>query len=111
MASQDLAGNLIISFDKESISGIVSGMLGEEVSGITPDVVDAVGELTNMICGGAKAILGERGYKFDMATPVMLVGENLELCQFSKSPVITIPFKVDCGEFVVEANLYPKTRQ
>jgi len=108
MASQDLAGNLILSFDKESILGIVSSMLGEKMTDITPDVVDAVGELTNMICGGAKAILGKIGYKFDMATPVMLVGQELELCQFSKAPVITAPFTVEYGKFVVETNLYSK---
>ena len=111
MASQNLAGCLIISFDQGSILGIVGGMLGEEMSAVTPDVVDAVGELTNMICGGAKAVLAQQGHKFDMATPVMLVGQEVEISQLSKAPVITIPFKTDRGEFVVEASMHPRGKK
>jgi len=107
LASEQLTGNLILSFDKPSILGIVGGMLGEELSGITPDVVDAVGEITNMISGGAKATLSEKGHKFDMATPIMLVGKDVEITQLSKGPVITIPFRTDKGEFVVEVTLHP----
>lgn len=107
LASDQLSGNLILSFDRPSILGIVSGMLGEEMKEITPDVVDAVGEITNMISGGAKAMLSEQGQKFEMASPIMLVGKNIEITQLSKGPVITIPFKTDKGEFVAEATLHP----
>ena len=106
LASESLSGNLILSFDKASILGIVGGMLGEEITGITPDVVDAVGELTNMISGGAKAMLSQKGHKFEMASPIMLVGKNVEISQLSKGPVVSIPFKTDKGEFVAEATLH-----
>ncbi|NLF25771.1 MAG: chemotaxis protein CheX [Deltaproteobacteria bacterium] len=107
LASSELSGNLILSFDKPAILGIVSSMLGEEISEISPDVIDAVGELTNMVSGGAKAILSQKGHKFDMATPIMLVGKDVEITQLSKASVISIPFKTDKGEFVVEVTLHP----
>ncbi len=105
MASEKLKGHMVISFDEPCILGIVSGMLGEEFKEINKDVVDAVGEITNMICGGAKKELSESGYVFDLAIPLMIMGKNVEITQLSKGPIISIPFSTDKGRFVVEANL------
>ena len=105
LAGEKATGNLILSFDEPSILGIVSSMLGEEFSSISPDVVDAVGEITNMVSGSAKAMLNEKGFVFDMATPLMIVGQDMELSQLSKEPVIAVPFRTEKGKFVVEAML------
>lgn len=105
MAGEGVAGNMVLSFDQPSILGIVTKMLGEEFKEVNKDVVDAVGELTNMISGGAKNELYEYGFRFHMATPIMIVGKDMELTQLTKAPTITIPFKTPEGEFVVEANL------
>ena len=42
-------GSLALSFSEPCILKIVSNMLGEEMTGITGDIKDAVGEITNMI--------------------------------------------------------------
>ena len=105
LASDKLKGNMVLSFEEKAILGIVSKMLGEEFTQINSEIADAVGELTNMISGNAKKELAEQGYAFDMAIPVMITGKGLEITQFSKGPVITIPFETDAGKFVVEANL------
>jgi chemotaxis protein CheX len=108
MVGDQILGNMIVSFDEPSILAIVKNMLMEEFKEITPDVVDAVGEITNMISGGAKKELGLLGYSFNMATPLMIKGKNVEISQLSRSPVITIPFKTPVGQFVLEANLAPR---
>lgn len=108
LASEKASGNMVLSFDQPSILGIVKRMLMEEFTEINADVVDAVGELTNMICGGAKADLSQKGYIFDMAIPVMIVGKNVEVKQLSEAPTIVIPFYTQDGKFVVEANLAKK---
>ncbi len=105
LAGDNAAGNLVISFDEGSILGIVSNMLGEKFTEVNRDVIDAVGELTNVICGGAKSELANLGYSIRMATPVMLVGKDIELSQLTKHPVLMIPMKVSTGDFVVEAKL------
>ena len=105
MASDKLKGHMVISFDAPCILGIVSGMLAEEFTEVNQDVVDAVGEITNMICGGAKKELSEMGYLFDLAIPLMIQGKDIEITQFTKGPVVTIPFTTARGKFVVEANL------
>ena len=105
LAGETVSGNMVLSFDAPSILRIVSNMLGEEFKEVNNDVVDAVGELTNMISGGAKGELSEKGHKFDMATPIMVTGKDLEIKQLSDIPVITVPFTTDAGKFVIEANL------
>ena len=105
IASAQLKGHMVISFDEPSILGIVSGMLGEEFTQVNRDVIDAVGEITNMICGGAKKELSEQGFMFDLAIPLMIMGKNIEISQLSTGPVVTIPFTTERGTFVLEANL------
>ena len=107
MAGEELSGNLVISFDQPSILGIVSRMLMEQFSSLSPEVVDAVGEITNMISGGAKRGLSEKGFKFSMATPIMLTGKNVEIKQYSNAAILQVPFVTPEGRFVIEANLAP----
>ena len=108
LTCDQLKGNMVVSFDAASILGIVSRMLGEEFKEVNKDVIDAVGELTNMITGGAKKEFAEKGYKFEMAIPVMVSGQNVEIVQFGKGPVIVITFKTEQVAFVIEASLGEK---
>lgn len=105
LASGKMKGNMVLSFDEAAILGIVSAMLGETFPEINKDVVDAVGELTNMISGGAKAELSTMGFVFDMAIPVVITGKQVEITQLSKGPTLSVPFETDKGKFVLEANL------
>ena len=104
MIDPKAAGNIVISFDRESILGIVSNMLMEEFTKVTPDVVDAVGEITNMICGGTKAALSEQGFAFNMARPLTLHGTDIDLQQKTKERTHVIPFETGKGRFVLEVS-------
>ncbi len=105
MASQKVKGCLLVSFEEQTIVTITNRMLCEEFSEVNSEIMDAVGELTNMICGVSKQTLDELGFSFDMASPVIISGKNIEIHQISNGPTITIPFETDAGRFVVEANL------
>ena len=105
MAGAEVSGNMTLSFESSTIIAVVNRMLMEEFTEVNDDVVDAVGELTNMISGGTKKLLSDIGYSFDMATPVMIQGRDVELKQLSEATIITIPFQTDAGMFWVEANL------
>lgn len=106
LKSDKLRGAMVISFDESSILAITARILGEEPQEINQTVVDAVGEITNMISGGAKRELSELGYNFDLTIPAVVIGRDVEMSQLSGS-CITLPFKTDVGEFVVEANIVP----
>lgn len=110
MGGPALAGNMAISFDEACILGIVSRMFMEDITTIDDDILDAVGELTNVIAGVAKKEMSERGLVFDMATPFMLKGQGVEVAQFAKIPIVVVPFKTEFGSFVVESNLAPIDR-
>ena len=51
-------GSFAVSFSESCIIKVVSNMLGEEITALNKDVEDAVGEITNMISGGARKDLG-----------------------------------------------------
>jgi len=109
MASESVEGSMTISFPAACILKIVSRMLMEEPKAtIDHDIVDAVGEITNMICGGAKAEFGKLGMSFNLATPTMVTGKGVEIHHHSDVPIIVLPFETDCGTFVLEANLASK---
>lgn len=109
MASETVTGCMVVSFSEACILQVVANMLYEPPKAkLDDEVVDAVGELTNMICGGAKAQLAKLNHKFDLATPTMVVGKGVEISYHTDSPTIVIPFTTDFGTFVIEANLTDK---
>ncbi len=109
MTSSEVTGSMIVSFNEDCILNVVANMLMEPVKEkIDDEVTDAVGELTNMICGGAKAQLAKLNHKFDLATPTMVVGKGIEISYYSDAPTLVIPFSTDHGEFVIEASLNEK---
>ncbi len=106
MVSEEVSGSMVVSFSASCILQIVANMLMEsKKEKIDDDVVDAVGELTNMICGGAKAELSKKGLKFNLAQPTMVIGKGIEIKAYTNNPTIVIPFDTDSGNFVIEANL------
>jgi len=110
LASETITGTMVISFSEPCILKIVANMTGEpEKTKIDAEVIDAVGELTNMISGGAKNQLAKMKMKFDLALPATIVGKNIEIGYRANTPIIVIPFMTASGEFVVEANLALRT--
>ena len=66
---------LSISYTTDAICEIYMGMFGETKSEVDKDVADLVGEITNQIYGASKALLNQRGYKFEMALPTVVTGD------------------------------------
>lgn len=104
LAGENVLGSVIISFEESAILEIVSSMLGEPFLEINDDVEDAVGELTNIVVGGAKRLLRDKGFKFELSIPTMLRGENITISLRTKGARVVIPFNLDSGsKFTVEA--------
>jgi len=102
MTTQTVNGSMAITFPAKVVFEIVNKMLGESVTEINDTVTDLVGELTNMIVGGAKARLEEKGYDIGMATPVVVTGKNHEIIHKGKGTKILMPFNCEAGKFYVE---------
>jgi chemotaxis protein CheX len=102
MTSDQVKGTLAITFTEKVILEITKRMLDEEVTKIDDTVTDMVGEITNMVTGGAKKILSEKGYHFDMAIPSVVAGKNHVVRHKSKGPIVNVPFSSEAGEFFIE---------
>lgn len=95
-------GSIAISFTEPVILDIARRMLNEAPAGIDDTVTDLVGEITNMVSGGAKKLLGDKGYDFEMALPAVVAGKNHVVDHKSSGAKIILPFTVETGEFFVE---------
>jgi chemotaxis protein CheX len=96
-------GSVAVSFSEECIKGLVSNMLGEEVTELGPELFDAVGELTNMISGAARADLSKQGIEFEAGIPAVVCGHAHLVSHASDVSVTVIPFSTERGAFSVEA--------
>lgn len=76
MISDKTTGSLAISFSKPVALKLANKMLQSDINDVDETIKDLVGEMTNMMAGGAKAIYQEQGYDFKMTQPKVIAGEN-----------------------------------
>ncbi|EPR43788.1 putative chemotaxis phosphatase, CheX [Desulfovibrio sp. X2] len=95
-------GTISVTLSKGAILAIVNNMLMESYTDINADIADAVGELTNMIAGQARAKLSEQGMSFSASTPSVVVGMGHKIQHVAKAPILAIPFTTDHGNLVIE---------
>lgn len=98
-------GWVAICFKKEAAIKIVSNMLGEKKTFIDADVRDAVGEIVNMIAGGAKGEFAQKNLTFKIAIPTVIIGESHILSQKKDAACIVVPFQIENSSFFIEVCL------
>ncbi len=94
MVAGSAKGTLLICFTSRSAYKIIENMLGEVHTNLTPEVTDAVGELTNMIYGSAKTTLNKLGYQFEMAIPTVVTGD-FQISGSHNGVTLSIPFCIE----------------
>lgn len=98
----DRIGTISVSFTRPCAIALVRGMLGDDIHDVLQDTQDAVGEVTNMVSGQARAGLQTLGVTLQGSTPTVIVGDGHTIRHISHSPVVAIPFTSGAGEFTVE---------
>lgn len=93
-------GTVVLSMSESVAIKAASTMLMMELSEVDDDVMDAVGEITNMVCGGAKAKLEK--FQLSMSLPNVLCGTNCRLHFPQNSHPISIPFKCAWGPLALQ---------
>lgn len=99
--SGDVVGTIILSFQAETAKSVVALFCGEKLELDSADFADAVGELVNMVCGGAKALFTDTK-DVSISCPSVIVGSNHGVALPSDVPCVVIPCQTDCGDFVIE---------
>jgi chemotaxis protein CheX len=96
-------GTVAVSFSKQIAISLTESLLGEQPPDINAQVVDAVGELTNMIAGSAKAEL--ESLQLSLGLPTVLIGKATCVAFPSCAIPISIPFESSMGPLVVEVGI------
>lgn len=98
----DQTGTAGITFSKECILAVVSKMFGEAITDVDNDVKDAVGEITNMICGLATQLYEKEGIAIKASLDQVLMDDRHVIPHLPEQPVLGIPISTDAGALVVE---------
>ncbi|MEW6488998.1 MAG: chemotaxis protein CheX [Thermodesulfobacteriota bacterium] len=101
----EAAGSVAVTFPAILAKRIYANMVGQEAPDLNEDVRDAVGELANMIAGGAKAVLAQEGYQFRIAIPSIIVGKGHTIEHRGKGPCLVVPFTLEGETFWLEVSL------
>lgn len=100
--SGDKEGSLSITFSFPCIKAVLEKMLGEVHDDLNEDVSDAVGEITNMICGNARNKLEAQNINLSAGIPTIITGRDHTITHVTKSAIVVLPFETDFGNFSLE---------
>ena len=101
--SGDVEGSVILSFPTATAERTVSIFTGVDLSKSHEDFSDAIGELINMISGGAKAQF--TGKNVSISCPSVVIGADHVVFGRKDVVCILIPCESDCGNFAVEVSI------
>ncbi len=96
-------GTVVLSLSKEVAVQAASTMLMAEYTELNDDVIDAVGELTNMVAGAAKAELEQ--YDLSISLPNVITGKGHEIRFPSNVSPICVLFESQWGDLSLEVGL------
>jgi chemotaxis protein CheX len=95
-------GSMALIFTENCIMEIASNLLGEVFTQLNHEVTDAVGELTNMICGDARRRLSEEGFSLQAGIPTIVAGKSHSILHVTDGPRLAVPFQTQAGTFRLE---------
>jgi chemotaxis protein CheX len=101
--SGDVQGSVVLAFPQKTAENVVALFAGSPMQLGTPDFADAVGELVNMVSGGAKASF--TGKKVSISCPSVVVGPGHKVAKQTDAPTVVIPCATDCGEVAIEITI------
>lgn len=100
------SGSVVISMSSQLARMVVGNMLGEPpAEELTQDVIDATGEIINMISGQAKASLVKTKYHFTISIPQVVTGPGHEIEHQPGTPNIVIVFEGGGEDFSLQVCL------
>ncbi|MBX3360697.1 MAG: chemotaxis protein CheX [Phycisphaeraceae bacterium] len=107
--SGDIEGTVALRFPADTAVRVASLFAGIEIDTSTPDFADAVGELANMVVGGAKAKF--KGKNISISCPSIIVGQNHLVVGSRDAVCVSIPCECECGSFAVDVLLNERSAQ
>jgi chemotaxis protein CheX len=100
--SGHIVGSVVVSFPMATAVKTVASFAGMEMAPDSTDFADAVGELANMIAGGAKK---ELGVDASITCPSVIIGAGHSIARLRDVPCLAIPCDTRFGSFVIEVSI------
>lgn len=105
LSSDALHFSVALTFPVTTITAIAQRMLpGIEIEANQAMVADLVGEIANMVVGGAKNCLDESGDQLKLSLPVVVAGKDYHVEHKSESPVWLSQFHSEVGDIHIESS-------
>jgi len=110
VTGQGVVGTVVLSMERQvAIKAAQVMLMMEDIAQVDNDVLDAVGELANMICGEAKAKLAQ--FRLNISLPNVLCGDDCWLHFPQTSRPIKLPFKCQWGMLAIQVGFsFPSMR-
>jgi chemotaxis protein CheX len=84
-----ITGSVAVSFPHNLAKLIVARLLGDSPDKLSEAVIgDGIGEVANMVAGGAKRAFAETEHRFNISTPTVIMGDQTSM--FNPAPAVTI---------------------
>jgi chemotaxis protein CheX len=88
----DKKGTIAISLSKRGALFIFNSLIGDTSTSLGPEVVDAIGELTNIISGQARKEFENTGLNLKASIPMVVMGTDVETSFITQLPIVSLPF-------------------
>ncbi|MDR0307305.1 MAG: chemotaxis protein CheX [Chitinispirillales bacterium] len=96
------AGSISFGFPMQSAVAIVSKMIQAPIKEDDADLIDAIGEIVNIVAGFAKRDLTHLNLSISLPNVIL---SNHILAGLSGAPTIVVPFTCPLGSFAMEVSL------
>ena len=101
----DWAGTGAFRCSAEMAKKISGLLLMQEFTSVDQDVLDAVGEITNMILGNVKTSFEEVLGPMGLSIPTVIYGRNFTTRSVGRSEWTVVPFELDGGLIEIQVSL------
>lgn len=101
--SGDAAGSVVLHFSFEMAAKAAGAFAGMPIDPSHSDFADAIGELANMVAGGAKAQFD--GLNISISLPNVIVGRNHLVSASKNAPRLLVPVETGLGSFYLEVGM------
>jgi chemotaxis protein CheX len=98
-------GQVLFHFDKDVAKKIIENMVGSAIAEDSADILDGVGEISNIFYGAAKTKIKEAGIDLNMTIPKPCWTKDLTPIT-NKSISMIIPFKIENKDCYVEIIIF-----
>lgn len=89
-----VSGFITVNMAEHVARKAIAGLLQDEFDKLTPQVIDGVGEMTNIIAGGVKSVLAKTPWSFSHVTvPSVIIGQNYQIAYATGLEYLSVTFE------------------